>query len=92
MTTEERFACPCCGYKTYTEMPNGDYDICDVCFWEDDPIQFANPDYEGGANKPSLRQAQKNFMKFGAYREDRTQYVRKPTEDEQRDDNWKPLE
>ena len=90
--TTERFACPCCGYKTYTKKPNGDFDICPVCFWEDDPIQFKKPDYEGGANVPSLRQAQRNFMEFGAYRKDRTQYVRKPTEDEQRDDNWKPLE
>ena len=70
MTTEERFACPCCGYKTFFEKPNGSYDICDVCFWEDDSIQNDSPDYAGGANKPSLRQAQKNFMEFGAKRRD----------------------
>lgn len=46
----ERFACPCCGYKTFIEEPNGSYDICQVCSWEDDPIQLADPNYEGGAN------------------------------------------
>ena len=43
----EKFACPCCGYKTFAEQPNGHYDICEVCFWEDDPIQFDDPNYEG---------------------------------------------
>lgn len=31
----EKFACPCCGYKTFREQPNGSYDICQICFWED---------------------------------------------------------
>lgn len=26
--------CPCCGYLTLVER--GGYDICPVCFWEDD--------------------------------------------------------
>lgn len=47
--------CPCCGYKTLDDASI--YDICDICFWEDDIIQFNNPDYEGGANIISLRQA-----------------------------------
>ena len=90
--TTEKFACPCCGYKTYPEKPDGDYGICPVCFWEDDPIQFNNPDYKGGANRPSLRQAQRNFAEFGVCNREVIQYVRKPTDDEQRDDNWKPLD
>lgn len=32
----EKFTCPCCGYKTFTQQPNETYDICQVCFWEDD--------------------------------------------------------
>jgi hypothetical protein len=39
----------------------GDYVICDVCDWEDDPIQSAEPDYVGGANKMSLNQARKEW-------------------------------
>lgn len=57
-----RYACPCCGYKTLTQKPSGTYEICDVCFWEDDGVQFDDPDYEGGANQESLRTAQKNFL------------------------------
>jgi hypothetical protein len=33
-----------------------------VCWWEDDPIQFADPDYRGGANQPSLNEARENFQ------------------------------
>lgn len=29
-----KFACPCCGCLTLDER--GGYDICPVCFWEDD--------------------------------------------------------
>jgi hypothetical protein len=28
------YICPCCGYRTLLER--GAYDICQVCFWEDD--------------------------------------------------------
>lgn len=29
-----KFVCPCCGCRTLDER--GAYDICPVCFWEDD--------------------------------------------------------
>ena len=87
-----KFACPCCGYKTFREHPNGSYDICQVCFWEDDPIQLDDPKYEGGANGVSLKQGQKNFIEFGACERDMIKSVRRPIKDEQRDENWKPLE
>lgn len=29
-----KYKCPCCGYYTLDER--GGYDICPVCFWEDD--------------------------------------------------------
>lgn len=80
----EKFACPCCGYKTFKEQPHGSYDICPVCFWEDDP------NYKGGANRVSLKQGQKNFIEFGACEREMIKNVRKQTKDEQRDENWKP--
>ncbi|MBJ8192719.1 hypothetical protein JDS79_38930, partial [Bacillus cereus] len=49
-----KYTCPCCGYKTLNDEPPGTYDICEICFWEDDGIQFADPDYDGGANIVSL--------------------------------------
>lgn len=48
--------CPCCG-KTYV----GDYDICSVCNWENDPIQSENPNLQGGANQMSLQEAKAAF-------------------------------
>ncbi|MEH7237739.1 CPCC family cysteine-rich protein [Bacillus sp. JJ1562] len=86
-----KFTCPCCGYKTLDVEPPGTYDICRICFWEDDGIQYADPDYKGGANIPSLRQAQRNYILFGACEESCTEYVRKPNENDKRDFNWKPL-
>ncbi|MCD8086300.1 MAG: hypothetical protein LUF28_08270 [Clostridiales bacterium] len=44
--------CPVCG-KTYV----GEYEICEVCDWENDPIQLAKPDTVRGANKMTLKEA-----------------------------------
>lgn len=72
------FACPCCGFLTLSEKPPGTFEICPVCFWEDDKVQFNEPEYIGGANKVSLNQARKNFLKFGACEERFITKVRKP--------------
>jgi ribonuclease HII len=60
-----RFPCPCCGYLTLATEPPGTYAHCEVCWWEDDQVQFDAPDFEGGANAPSLNQARANFRKIG---------------------------
>ncbi|MBL0355952.1 MAG: hydrolase [Chitinophagaceae bacterium] len=70
------YPCPCCGYKTYSEKATGDYMICPVCFWEDDPLQHKDSDYAGGANTVSLKQAQKNFLLFGACTKEMIKNVR----------------
>ena len=51
--------CPCCGALVITML--GEYEICDACDWEDDPIQSTELDYVGGANKISLNQARKEW-------------------------------
>lgn len=61
MEVYKKYKCPCCWYYTFDEKANGNYDICEVCFWEDDPIQLENADYVGGANKVSLSEARRNF-------------------------------
>ena len=53
------FPCPCCGEKTLTEQ--NAWEICDVCGWEDDPLQHDEPDYDGGANSMSLNQAKEAY-------------------------------
>ncbi len=59
-----RFTCPCCGYRTLNDSP-GCYEICHVCFWEDDPVQLLDPWYRGGANQVSLHEAQQNYAQVG---------------------------
>lgn len=74
-----KYKCPCCGYYTFDELPAGTYDICPVCFWEDDGWQLDNPDAEGGANKVSLNRARLNYMEFGACEPDMREHVRAAT-------------
>ena len=51
--------CPVCG-KVYFWTPE-EFDICPVCGWEDDHLQYIKPCYPGGANILSVRQAQLEF-------------------------------
>jgi hypothetical protein len=39
----------------------GQYEICGVCDWEDDPVQAADPHFAGGANELSLVEARRVF-------------------------------
>ncbi len=77
-----RYPCPCCGHWTLGEPPTGTYDICSVCFWEDDPVQFHDLDFEGGANDQSLNQARRNFREYGASDERARSFIRPPLTDE----------
>lgn len=78
--SNQKYKCPCCGYLTLEAM--GDYDICPVCFWEDDPYQAGHPDAAGGANRLSLKESRENYIKFGACEERFLCHVRKPKEEE----------
>ena len=55
--------CPCCGYLTLSDWNSGSWEICSVCNWEDDEVQYRDPTYEGGANRASLEQASALFKK-----------------------------
>ena len=55
------YKCPCCGFYTLNEKADNTFQICPVCYWEDDGVQLHEPDYEGGANNVSLMQAKENF-------------------------------
>lgn len=55
-----KYKCPCCNQYTL-EQPNGSYDICPICFWEDDKIQLKELSYPNGANHISLDEARRNF-------------------------------
>jgi hypothetical protein len=61
-----RYPCPCCGTLALAEPPTGTYEICRTCGWEDDPVQFHDLDYRGGANSESLREARTNYAQRGS--------------------------
>ncbi|MDZ7620370.1 MAG: CPCC family cysteine-rich protein [Patescibacteria group bacterium] len=77
-----KFPCPCCGYRTMSEQPPGTFQICPVCYWEDDNVQFNDPTFEGGANEESLNQARANFAKCRASSPRFVGSVRAPLPDE----------
>lgn len=74
-----QFACPCCRCLTLDER--GGYEICPVCFWEDDGQDDQDAArVRGGPNGSlSLDQARRNFARFGACEERHRQHVRPPT-------------
>ena len=59
--TKQLHACPCCGAKVFEYI--GEYEICDVCDWEDDPLQRDDPDDDLGANTLSLNQYRDEYRK-----------------------------
>lgn len=76
-------ACPCCGHATLTQR--GGYEICPVCFWEDDGQDNDEADrWRGGPNPVSLREGRVNFLRFGASAETNCESVRRPTPEEVR--------
>jgi hypothetical protein len=74
--------CPCCGCKTLTERTA--FEICEVCFWEDDGQDDGDADERrGGPNGSlSLREARANYLRFGACEESMVGNVRPPRPEE----------
>ena len=74
--------CPCCGHFTIGEKAA--FEICDVCFWEDDGQTDADADtIRGGPNGVlSLTAARSNYRLYGACEKRFLDSVRKPTENE----------
>lgn len=56
------FKCPACGKYTFQSGP-GSYEICPVCGWEDDKVQYKDPNLKGGANKLSLKEYKEQYEK-----------------------------
>jgi hypothetical protein len=74
-----KWGCPCCG--NYTLNERGSYNICPVCFWEDDG-HTGNIDEESAPNGLTLREAQDNFKKYEAADERVREHVRPPLPEE----------
>jgi hypothetical protein len=84
------FPCPCCGHQMFGEM--GAYEICSVCFWEDDLAQLRSPSMGGGPNAVCLVEAQRNYQRVGAMEERFVRNVRPPRDDEPLDPGWRPID
>jgi hypothetical protein len=66
--------CPCCDYFTLEERAI--WDICEVCYWEDDGHDLDRRDDPSGCNKGlTLRQGRDNFRRLGACEPEMIQYV-----------------
>ncbi|MEC3979207.1 CPCC family cysteine-rich protein [Amycolatopsis sp. H20-H5] len=76
------YRCPCCGYRTLDER--GGFQICPVCFWEDDGQDDHDAgEVRGGPNGPlTLTEARRNFARFGASEERWRVKVREPRDSE----------
>lgn len=67
---EELFACPCCGFRTLTELHDLNqgtgYDICPYCNWEDDGTseRSAESSVNGGTIEDYRNRIKKNFNKY----------------------------
>ena len=71
------YVCTCCGYATLDTV-NG-YNICRICFWEDDGQDDPKADENwGGPNQISLSEARVNFIKVGASDPKDLDHVKKP--------------
>ncbi len=76
------YPCPCCEHLTLPEPPPDTYEVCPVCHWEDDEVQYRDPEFAGGANTMSLNEARRNFVRLGAIDEASRELVRQPTDEE----------
>ena len=62
---DQLVACPCCGRASLTE--SGGYDICKVCWWEDDGQDNNQADHGSGPNHLTLTQARANYLAHGIF-------------------------
>ncbi|WP_435019360.1 CPCC family cysteine-rich protein [Tundrisphaera sp. TA3] len=62
-----------------------------ICTCKYDPTQ-THPDDAGGANRVSLREAQQNFLRFGAIAELYQDMSEPPSPQERRDPDWRPID
>jgi hypothetical protein len=77
MSDTARLPCPCCGRATLSER--GGYEICPVCFWEDDGSE---DERTRGPNRVTLAEARRNYLTLGAAEVRDIPHVRPPAADE----------
>jgi len=61
---EFRHKCLCCNYLSL--LTKDDFEICEICYWEDDPLTKEVNKISSINHGLTLEDAKKNFVKFGA--------------------------
>lgn len=69
------YACPCCLYRTLEDR--GQYDICPVCFWEDDGNDEQTLTNYSWPNRMTLKEARENFELVGACDQGSLRFIEK---------------
>ena len=69
MNTKETNLCPVCGKSQVEE-----YEICPVCFWENDPVQLWKPQLAGGANQMPYAEKNNGLFEVKECINDKTQW------------------
>lgn len=78
------YPCSSCGFLVFDEPP-GSYAICELCDWEDDPVQLQHPTLRGGANTASLVEYQRRSV-------ERWPLTVGTLDAVERDPKWRPFE
>ncbi len=79
--------CPCCGYRTLPDR--GAYDLCPVCWWEDDGAE-TDAESLNGPNGTTLAEGQRLYQRYGTSALHGVHKVRPPSPSEPRDPAWVP--
>jgi len=87
---KSKYPCPCCGYMVFEDCP-GSYDICPICYWEDDLTQLRFQ-RTTGANRVSLVEGQRNYDRDGVCELRFRSHVRVATASDVRDPDWRQLD
>jgi hypothetical protein len=90
MINNKKYTCPCCGFKVFDDVP-GSFEICPICYWEDEAKQLRYP-LETGANTFSLVQSQINFEKHNVSNPELKLLVRPVSSDDEKDPNWHKID
>ncbi len=85
-----KWTCFICGHQTLDSRC--DWDICPVCFWEDDTWVDGNQDESSPANGGlRVSEAQANYLVHRCCCLAMISHVRAPRPDEELDPDWVPL-
>lgn len=85
-----KYTCIICGYRTLDARC--EWEICPVCYWEDDILFDDQIDKSSAANRGlSVSQAQANFILYKACSPEFREHVREPFKEETRNEKWSPL-